>query len=56
MALIFICKLVGADMIPPLLPQVQDKLLHPKSVTKHVYTCIYTCTVCVKKNFPDRLF
>ena len=30
MALVSICKLVGADMIPPLLPLVQDKLLHPK--------------------------
>ena len=30
MALIIICKLMGAEMIPPLLPLVQDKLLHPK--------------------------
>jgi AP-4 complex subunit epsilon-1 len=34
MALIFICKLVGADMIPPLLPLVQDKLLHPKQLVR----------------------
>lgn len=34
MALIFICKLVGADMIPPLLPLVQDKLLHPKELVR----------------------
>ena len=30
MALIIICKLIGAEMIPPLLPLVQEKLLHPK--------------------------
>ena len=30
MALIIICKLIGSEMIPPLLPLVQDKLLHPK--------------------------
>ena len=30
MALIIICKLIGSEMIPPLLPLVQEKLLHPK--------------------------
>ena len=30
MALIIICKLIGAEMIPPLLPLVQDKMMHPK--------------------------
>ena len=30
MALIVICKLIGAEMIPPLLPLVQDKMMHPK--------------------------
>ncbi|CAI8050732.1 AP-4 complex subunit epsilon-1 [Geodia barretti] len=34
MALVSICKLVGADMIPPLLPLVQDKLLHPKQLVR----------------------
>ena len=33
MALIIICKLIGSEMIPPLLPLVQDKLLHPKYMT-----------------------
>ena len=30
MALIITCKLIGAEMIPPLLPLVQEKLFHPK--------------------------
>ena len=44
MALIFICKLVGSDMIPPLLPMVQEKLLHPKLVLTYVH---YMCIVIV---------
>ena len=33
MALIIICKLIGSEMIPPLLPLIQDKLLHPKYIS-----------------------
>ena len=40
MALIIICKLIGSEMIPPLLPLIQDKLLHPKYTTHHL-TYIY---------------
>lgn len=34
MALIVICKLIGAEMIPPLLPLVQDKMMHPKELVR----------------------
>ena len=30
MALIIICRLIGEEMIPALLPLVREKLLHPK--------------------------
>ena len=30
MALVIICRLIGAEMIPAVLPLVRDKLLHPK--------------------------
>jgi len=30
MALIITCKLIGSEMIPPLLPIIQEKLMHPK--------------------------
>ncbi len=32
MALIITCKLIGSEMVPPLLPIVQEKLMHPKCV------------------------
>ena len=36
MALTVICRLIGPEMIPPLLPTVQAKMLHPKLV--HILT------------------
>ena len=32
MALVIVCKLIGAEMIPALLPLVRDKMKHPKWV------------------------
>ena len=34
MALVIVCKLIGAEMIPALLPLVPDKMEHPKWVIR----------------------
>ena len=47
MALIFICKLVGSDMIPPLLPMVQGKLLHPKLVNPLFLLFLNPCILII---------
>ncbi|XP_003382933.2 PREDICTED: AP-4 complex subunit epsilon-like [Amphimedon queenslandica] len=47
MALIIICRLIGEEMVPPLLPLVREKMHHPKELVRkkailamhHFYRC-----------------